>query len=52
MENSKITRSMVSLETMESEWVGRGVSTYVNGDVYDGEWIDDKRHGKFGDYGE
>ena len=25
---------------------GRGKFTYPNGDVYDGEWKNDKRHGK------
>eukprot|EP00741_Cyanophora_paradoxa_P025073 tig00000342_g24201.t1 len=25
---------------------GRGRMTYINGDVYDGEWIDDRRHGR------
>ena len=25
---------------------GKGVYTYHNGDMYDGEWREDKRHGK------
>ena len=25
---------------------GRGIYRWANGDVYDGEWKDDKKHGK------
>ena len=25
---------------------GRGVCYYVNGDVYEGDWVKDKRHGR------
>ena len=47
MENGLMTRDMVSLETMENERVGRGVFTFSDGDVYEGESKDGKLHGKF-----
>ena len=48
-ENGKMTRSMVSLKTIESEYLGRGAYTFSDGDIYDGKWMNDKQHGKFGD---
>ena len=52
MESGKMAREMVSSETPESDRLGRGVFKWPDGAVYDGEWKDDKKHGKFGDAGD
>jgi hypothetical protein len=34
------------LRLIWSMFQGRGIYTYVNGDRYEGEWKDDRRHGQ------
>ena len=42
-----MTGERVSLKTGGYENLGRGIFTFANGDIYDGEWKDDKMSGKF-----